>query len=262
MSNLSIFVMPPNPMGNEPTILLPLTSNTDALASCVISSGKQPVSSLFEKMISSNVLPILLMLFGMQPFNLLLANTATETGELPRFSGMLDVNRLSFKNKASSSMSNNLGGNAPSKSLYLISRYFRAANPKTTSGKGPTKRLLLTSNSCRSQPVRINVEKADICQEPKFRDKVTGDVSVVKINTGDNAQAGVIKRLGTEDTIIGTHIRTNPISSHVQRVGEDGLFPFLESNVSSPEPGIGKGHANVDLVLEIIRKIASIFLKC
>lgn len=69
-----------------------------------ISDGKQPESLLLRKLISFKVFVILPMLLGMHPLNLLLANTTTETGELPRFSGIYDVNLLSFKNNASRSL--------------------------------------------------------------------------------------------------------------------------------------------------------------
>lgn len=87
------------------------------------------------------------MLLGMQPPSLLFAKTTTETGELPRLSGMLELNRLSFKNSASRSLSNSLEGRDPSKSLNRRSRYFNEGMLRTTMGKGPTNLLLLKSNS-------------------------------------------------------------------------------------------------------------------
>ncbi|PQQ01638.1 hypothetical protein Pyn_33238 [Prunus yedoensis var. nudiflora] len=70
-------------------------------------------------------------------------------GELPRVSGMVDVNLLLFKNRASNSLLKSSGGNFPSKSLNLRSRYLRFGICRTTSGNDPTKRLLLTSSSWR-----------------------------------------------------------------------------------------------------------------
>lgn len=137
------------PIGRSPMNLLLLMSKTVALFKSVISSGKQPESTLFDKRISSSVFAILPMLFGIQPWILLFDKTSTETVEFPKFSGMIEWNRLSFKKSASSGLLKSWGGNGPSKSLYLRSRYFRDGNSKTTSGKGPTKRLLLTSSSKR-----------------------------------------------------------------------------------------------------------------
>lgn len=142
------------PTGKDPTNLFSLMSNTVALWSSVISSGKQPERPLWAKLISSKVSPILPMLFGRQPLKWFCATTITEAGELPKFSGRLEWNLLLFMNMASSCLSKRAGGNAPSKSLNLISRYLRFGNSRTTCGNGPTKRLLLTSSSYR----RVSLE--------------------------------------------------------------------------------------------------------
>lgn len=85
--------------------------------------------------------------FGMQPVKLLLAKFTTEALDFPSVSGIVDVKRLSFKNIASRSFSNSSGGKTPSKSLNLMSKYFKFGTLRTTEGKPPTKRLLLISNS-------------------------------------------------------------------------------------------------------------------
>lgn len=85
---------------------------------------------------------------GMQPVNSLLANVTTETVEFPSVSGMEDLNRLLFKKIASKPFAKSSGGNLPSNSLYRRSRYLTSGHWRTTLGNGPTKRLLLTSNSC------------------------------------------------------------------------------------------------------------------
>jgi hypothetical protein len=149
-SKCSTFLRPSKRLGKMPVNEFELTSNTAAFPSMPISVGKHPPSLLFVKTISFKVFPILPMVCGMQPVNLLLAKTATETGEFPRVSGIVDVNRLSFKNKASRSLLKSSGGNSPSKSLYLRSRYLSAGIDRTTGGNGPTNRLLLTSSSWRS----------------------------------------------------------------------------------------------------------------
>jgi len=135
------------PSGRSPINLLLLTSIMIVPFNSVISSGKQPEKTLFEKRTSSIVLPILPMLVGMHPVNLLLAITITDAGELPKLSGMLEWNRLLLTKIASRSLWKSSGGKAPSKSLYLISRYLRVGKSKTNLGKDPTKRLLLTSSS-------------------------------------------------------------------------------------------------------------------
>jgi len=147
MSNSSTFSSPERLLGKNPTNPLELASNTVTLPSNPSSGGKQPLRLLPMKRISFKVLVMLPMVRGMQPENLLFAKVTTEAVDLPIVSGMVDVNRLLFKNTASSSFSKSFGGNSPSKSLYLRSRYFRLCHVRTTVGKEPTKRLLLASNS-------------------------------------------------------------------------------------------------------------------
>ena len=134
-------------MGKIPLKELELISKTVRFPRLPISAGKHPASLLLETIISFRVFLIFPMLRGMHPWKWLLAMTKTETGEFPRVSGMMDVNRLLFKNKASSSMLKSSAGNLPSKSLYLRSRYLRFGIERTTWGKEPTNLLLLTSSS-------------------------------------------------------------------------------------------------------------------
>jgi len=147
MSNSSSFSSPDRLFGNVPMNSLELASNTVTFLSNPISGGKQPLRLLPMKTISFKVFAMLPMVRGMQPVKLLFAKLTTETVELPNVSGMVDVNRLLFKNNASSSFSKSFEGNFPSKSLNLRSRYLRLDHVRTTSGKLPTKRLLLASNS-------------------------------------------------------------------------------------------------------------------
>lgn len=136
--------------GKGPWRLLKLTSNTVRFLSIPTCGGKQPVKLSFIKISSFKVFPILPMLPGMQPPRLLLANTKTDTGEFPRFSGMPNRNLLSLRKIASKSLSKSLFGTGPSNSLNLKSKNFNEGNDSTTSGKLPTKRLLLRSSSKRT----------------------------------------------------------------------------------------------------------------
>ena len=61
--------------------------------------------------------------------------------------GMKELNLLLFKKMASNSLVNRAGGISPSKLLNLRSRYLTTDHSRTTSGKRPTKRLVLISNS-------------------------------------------------------------------------------------------------------------------
>ncbi|KVI11844.1 hypothetical protein Ccrd_009740 [Cynara cardunculus var. scolymus] len=101
-------------------------------------------------MISFNVDPICPTLAGRHPPRSLFAKTSTDTGELPKFGGIPNLNRLSFKKTASRSLSNSLTGTDPSNSLNRRSKNFNTGIDKTTVGKTPTKRLLLISSSWRS----------------------------------------------------------------------------------------------------------------
>lgn len=153
----SSFFKPAKVSGRTPDKELKLASSTVSSLNDPSSAGRQPVKPLLDRMISFKVDFILPMVFGMEPSNLLLAKTKTETVELPKFSGMLESNRLLFKNKASRSLSKSLDGNGPSKLLNRRSRYLRAGKSRTTEGNRPTSRLLLTSSSRR----RVRLERLE-----------------------------------------------------------------------------------------------------
>ncbi len=87
--------------GIEPLRSLKLTSNTVTLFNRPISSGRGPDSELLSMMISFRVLDMLPMLVGIVPVKWLLAKTTTDTGDSPRFSGMLLKNMLLLTNNAS-----------------------------------------------------------------------------------------------------------------------------------------------------------------
>ena len=101
----------------------------------------------FKRIISLSVFPIFPILPGIHPPRLLLAKTNTETGELPRFSGMPNLNLLSLIKIASRSLSKSWEGTEPSNSLKRRSKYLSVGKDKTTFGNFPTKRLLLMSSS-------------------------------------------------------------------------------------------------------------------
>lgn len=85
----------------------------------------------------------------MQPLKPLLANTSTETGEFPRFSGNEDWKLLLLMNRASSFRSKSLDGILPLNSLNRISRNLREGREKITEGNLPVNLLSLMSNSKR-----------------------------------------------------------------------------------------------------------------
>jgi hypothetical protein len=110
-----------------------------------------------------------------------------------------------------------------------------------------------------TKPVRVDVEQCKICHKPQFRRKETGNVSLVKINAGNNTQFGVIKRRCAKHTIIGAHIGTIPVAGGVEWVRVHSLFPGLEGNVCSLEPLVRKGYFHIDLMLVLVRKFFIFF---
>lgn len=91
--NCSKLSIPPILSGNGPTNPLKLKSSTVKFFSNPISGGRHDLSPLFINIISFNLL-MLPRLAGTQPWNLLLASTITETGELPKLSGNSKANLL------------------------------------------------------------------------------------------------------------------------------------------------------------------------
>lgn len=120
-SSCSILTKLPNDSGNGPNSSLKLTSNTVKFFSNPISEGTQDLNPLFIKIISLR-LDMFPMLDGTHPWNLLLAKTTTDTGELPKLSGRSNLNLLWLMKIASSGLSNSSLGTVPSNSLNLRSK--------------------------------------------------------------------------------------------------------------------------------------------
>lgn len=133
--------------GNVPTNSFELTSKTVTFFNNPISVDKQPFKPAFVIISSFSVFAIFDKLAGRQPLRLLFANTTTETGEFPIFSGRDDLNLLLLTNIASSFKSKRSFGMSPSNSLYRMSRNFREGRQRTTAGNCPVNRLLLISSS-------------------------------------------------------------------------------------------------------------------
>uniref|UniRef100_J3L1J5 Uncharacterized protein n=1 Tax=Oryza brachyantha TaxID=4533 RepID=J3L1J5_ORYBR len=148
-SSCSIFSSLASSPGMAPMRPLWLTSSTVRLVSIPSSGGMQDLSPVFMRMISSSVRDMLAMEAGRQPPKSLLASTSTDAGELPTLSGIWKRRRLELRKMASSGRSKSSRGTGPSKSLNRRSRYRRLGIRSTTSGKAPTRRLLLTSSSWR-----------------------------------------------------------------------------------------------------------------
>lgn len=63
---------------------------------------------------------------------------------------------------------------------------------------------------------------------------------MVEINTSNHPEFRVCRRRSTVDTHVRADMRTIPGGCEVKRVGENGLFPGLESNVGLANAGIFK----------------------
>ena len=133
--------------GNGPTNSFELTSKTVTFFNNPISVGKQPFKPALAIISSFKVFAILDKLDGRQPLRLLLANTTTETGEFPIFSGRDDLNLLLLTNIASSFKSKRSFGISPSNSLYRMSRNLSKGRQRITVGNWPVNWLLLISSS-------------------------------------------------------------------------------------------------------------------
>lgn len=145
----SMLSNPPKLSGMGPNSWLKLTSKTVRFLSFPISGDRQDLKALFIMMISLRLV-MLPRPEGTHPWNLLLARTMTDTGELPKLSGRSKTNLLWLMKMASKGLSKSSLGTVPSNSLNLRSRNLSVGRSKTTLGNRPANRLLLRSSSKRS----------------------------------------------------------------------------------------------------------------
>lgn len=69
---------------------------------------------------------------------------------------------------------------------------------------------------------------------------------MVEINAGNRPDLRVIQRRSTENTCVVTNIRSKPIHSEIERIGENRLLPSLKSDVSISNPLILKYESRID----------------
>lgn len=106
-----------------------------------------------------------------------------------------------------------------------------------------------------TEAVRVKVEECSVRQQAQLCGEVPGDVSVVQINAGDDTQGRVVECRGTKHSIVGTHMRADPVPSGIERVRVHGLLPSLEGDIGPPKPLVRESHLDVDLVLEVLGEI-------
>lgn len=100
------------------------------------------------------------------------------------------------------------------------------------------------------------MEESEIAQQTKLRRKVTRDISTVKVDPGNNTQVRVVKSRRAEDAVVLANAWPYPISGRVERVRVHDLLPRLESDVRSPEPGIGESLIHIDQVFIITGQLS------
>nr|GMC77607.1 hypothetical protein LSAT_8X69640 [Ipomoea batatas] len=110
-----------------------------------------------------NVFPILAILAGIHPPRSLLAKTRTETGELPRFSGIPKRNRLSLRNKASRES---------------------ACKPVVTEIQLPKESHVFEApGDHTAKAIGVEVEEGEMREKAELRDEMTRNVCMVEVDT-------------------------------------------------------------------------------
>ncbi|CAI0553503.1 unnamed protein product [Linum tenue] len=163
--------------------------------------------------------------------------TSTETGEFPRFFGIPNRNRLSFRNRASSGLSKSSEGTEPSKSVESQIQKFQRREGDHDGGELPDEPIVADVELVEelelaerfgddaAEPIGVDVEEGQICEEAELGGEVPGDVGVVEVDAGDDAELGVGQRRGAEDAGVGADGGAGPVGGEVERVGVDGLLP-------------------------------------
>lgn len=100
------------------------------------------------------------------------------------------------------------------------------------------------------------MEESEIAQQTELWRKFSCDIGMVKVDAGDDTQVRVIESRRAENPAVLADAGPDPIAGHVERVREHGLLPRLESDVRSPEPGIGEGLIHLDLEFIIVGRLS------
>ena len=69
-----------------------------------------------------------------------------------------------------------------------------------------------------AKPVGVDMEQCKIHKKAELLRQVARNVAMVKVDSGDRTDRGIIRRLSTENPFVTTNIRSNPIKSKIQRV--------------------------------------------
>lgn len=90
------------------------------------------------------------------------------------------------------------------------------------------------------------MEQSEVDEEAELLGEVTGDVAVVKVDSGDGDYRVIVRSWSAEDAGVAADVRSDPISGDVVGIGEDGFFPGLESNVGVALAAIGEHQRRID----------------
>lgn len=59
------------------------------------------------------------------------------------------------------------------------------------------------------------MEQCEIRQKTELLRQVPGDVAVVEIDAGDDAEVGIFERSGAEDASVGADVGSEPVSGQI-----------------------------------------------
>lgn len=99
------------------------------------------------------------------------------------------------------------------------------------------------------------MEESEVAQQTELRWQVPSDIGMVKIDAGNDNQVRVVESRRAENPVVLTDARPYPIPGRVERVRVHGLLPRPESDVCSPEPGIGESLVHLDRVFIIMGQL-------
>lgn len=110
------------------------------------------------------------------------------------------------------------------------------------------------------------MEQCEIRQKTELLRQVPGDVSVVEIDAGDDAEVRIFERRGAEDASVAVaDVGSGPVSGQIERIREDRLLPSLESNVGGSDSRVFEGERGIDgdvlasvaVLVSVVKKLAA-----
>lgn len=75
--------------------------------------------------------------------------------------------------------------------------------------------LAETRRNDAAESVGVEVEQSEVGEEAELRRKVSGDVSMVEVDSGDDSKLGVGRREGAVDAGVGADVGALPVGGEV-----------------------------------------------